>query len=190
MALNKMVDMVEHQVIAAVRHEEELGKVAASRVNVVFLMTGTIGNLHLLVNQIKDSGRRVFIHMDFIEGIASDRSGVHYIATELKPDGILTTRSHLIGMAKENGLMAIQRLFLIDSTAIRNGLKAVNSSGADAVEIMPGVMPKVIHELTEKTDLPIIAGGLIRSEEEVMEALEAGALAVSVGSETLWQMQL
>lgn len=188
--MDRMVDMVEHQVIASVRREDELDKVLASQVNVVFLMTGTIGNLKSLVNLIKSSGRKVFIHLDFIEGIASDRSGVHYIATELRPDGILTTRSHLIGMAKENGLMAVQRLFLIDSTAIRNGLKAVNSSGADAVEIMPGVMPKVIHELTEKTSLPIIAGGLIRTEEEVMEALEAGALAVSVGSEALWQMQL
>lgn len=188
--MDRMVDMVEHQIIAAVRREEELEKVAASQVNVVFLMTGTIGNLKGLIKYIKDSGRRVFLHLDFIEGIASDRSGVHYIAAELQPDGILTTRSHLIGMAKENGLMAIQRLFLIDSTAIRNGLKAVNSSGADAVEIMPGVMPKVILELTEKTHLPIIAGGLIRSEGEVMEALEAGALAVSVGSVALWQMRL
>lgn len=188
--MQRMVDIVEHQVIASVRTADELEKAVESRVNVIFLMTGTIGNLQGLLKLVKAKSKKVFIHLDFIEGIASDRSGVNYIAGELRPDGILTTRNHLIGMAKESGLMAIQRLFLIDSTAIRNGLKAVNTSSADAVEIMPGVMPKVIHDLTEKTALPIIAGGLIRTEEEVMEALQAGALAVSVGSEHLWHMKL
>ncbi|MFD0868618.1 Glycerol-3-phosphate responsive antiterminator [Chlamydia abortus] len=188
--MERIVDMVEHQVIAAVRSEEELAEALGSRVNVIFLLMGSIGNLQELVTKVRDSGRRVFVHLDFIEGIASDRSGVQYIANHIHPDGILSTRNHLIGMAKENGMKAIQRLFLIDSTAIRNGMKAIRSSGADAVEIMPGLMPKVIRELTEMTELPIIAGGLIREEEEVHEALKAGALAVSVGEPDLWQMKL
>ncbi|GIP34756.1 glycerol-3-phosphate responsive antiterminator [Paenibacillus sp. J2TS4] len=188
--MERIVDMVEHQVIAAVRSEEELDTALGSEVNVIFLMMGTIENLRELVGKVKNNGKHAFVHFDFIEGIASDRSGVQYMANQIKPDGILSTRNHLIGVAKENGMKAIQRLFLIDSTAIRNGMKAIRSSGADAVEIMPGIMPKVIRELTGMTDLPIIAGGLIREEEEVLEALKAGALAVSVGEPDLWRMKL
>ncbi|GIP41064.1 glycerol uptake operon antiterminator regulatory protein [Paenibacillus sp. J31TS4] len=188
--MESIVDMVEHQVIASVRSDEELADALSSSVNVIFLLNGSILNLQERILLGKRSGKRMFVHLDFTEGIAPDKSGIRFMANDIRPDGILSTRNHVVGLAKEYGLMAIQRLFLIDSTAIRNGLRAIHTSGADAVEIMPGVMPKVIRELTDLTDLPIIAGGLVRTREDVLEALRAGALAVSVGTPELWRMDL
>lgn len=188
--MESIVDMVEHQVIASVRSDEEMAEALTSKVNVIFLLSGSIVNLQERILLGRRAGKRMFVHLDFIEGIAPDRSGIRYVAQEIQPEGILSTRNHVVGLAKENGLTAIQRVFLIDSTAIRNGLRAIHTSGADAVEIMPGVMPKVIRELTELTELPIIAGGLVRTQEDVYEALRAGALAVSVGNPELWRMDL
>ncbi|WP_035300852.1 glycerol-3-phosphate responsive antiterminator [Brevibacillus thermoruber] len=181
-----IVDLVEHQTIAAVQSEADVDDAIKSDVNIVFLLTGSIFNVKELVDRIKQAGKGVFLHMEFIEGIAPDKSGVAYVAQYIAPTGIISTRSNLIRVAKEMGLMAIQRIFLIDRNAVIKGIKVVEQSMPDAVEVMPGVMPRVIQEMTGLTPLPIIAGGLVGTKQEIDDALAAGALAVSVGTKDLW----
>ncbi|MEX2104027.1 MAG: glycerol-3-phosphate responsive antiterminator [Bacilli bacterium] len=182
-----IVDMVEFQVITAVQTPDDLEDALISNSNIIFFLTGTIMNLKHMVDRVKEKNKYVFLHMDFIEGIAADKSGIHYVAEVIQPTGIITTRNNLIRAAKDANLMAIQRLFLIDHNAIAKGVKVIEQCKPDAVEIMPGVMPKVIRMMTELTPLPIIAGGLVDTMEEIDEALKAGALAVSVGSKNLWK---
>lgn len=181
-----IVDLVEHQIIPAVQSETDLADALKSDVNIIFLLTGSIFNIKELVDQIKAKNMHVFLHMEFIEGIAADKSGVAYVAKNIAPTGIISTRSNLIRVAKEMELMAIQRIFLIDRNAVVKGIKVIEQSLPDAVEVMPGVMPRVIREMTDLTPLPIIAGGLIGNKQEIDDALEAGALAVSTGSKELW----
>ena len=50
---------------------------------------------------------------------------------------------------------------------------------ADAIEILPGIMPKIIKRFAGLTDKPIIAGGLISDQDDAQSALNAGASAVS-----------
>lgn len=64
----------------------------------------------------------------------------------------------------------------------------VRDSDPDAIEIMPGIIPKVIKQYLASSKLPIIAGGLVDQKVEVYEALEAGVLAVSTGEDPLWRM--
>ncbi len=189
-ARRSIVDLVEHQVIAAVRTDEQYEVSLEAKPNMLFLLGGSILDIAGKVDRAKRAGKTVFLHMDFMEGIAADRAGVSYVAREVQPDGVISTRSQVIGLSREAGLHAVQRLFLIDSTALRSGLKAIHSSGADAVEVMPGIMPAIISELADLTPLPIIAGGLVRTRSEVLAALEAGALAVSVGAADLWNADL
>lgn len=181
-----IVDLVEHQTIASVQKVEELDRALESPVNIIFLLTGSIFNIGDLVDRIKAANKNVFIHMEFIEGIAADRSGVTYVAQNIRPTGIISTKSNLIRGAKEAGLMAIQRIFLIDRSAVVRGIKAAEQSHPDAIEVMPGIMPRVIREMTDMTTLPIIAGGLVGNVREIEEALQAGALAVSAGTSELW----
>ncbi|CAG7649435.1 glycerol-3-phosphate responsive antiterminator [Paenibacillus allorhizosphaerae] len=181
-----IVDLVEHQTIAAVQKADELDRALESPVNIVFLLTGSIFNIGDLVGRTKAANKHVFIHMEFIEGIAADRSGVAYVAQHIQPTGIISTKSNLIRGAKEAGLMAIQRIFLIDRSAVVRGIKAAEQSQPDAIEVMPGIMPRVIREMTDMTTLPIIAGGLVGNIREIEEALQAGALAVSAGTAELW----
>ena len=54
------------------------------------------------------------------------------------------------------------------------------------IEIMPGIMPRVIEEIKTKISLPVIAGGLIETKAEVTAALASGAAAVSTGMPELW----
>ena len=181
-----IVDLVECQTIAAVQSEHLLDDAIQSDVNIIFLLTGSIFNIKQLVDRVKAVNKHVFLHMEFIEGIAPDKSGVAYVAREIAPTGIISTRSNLIRVAKDLNLMAIQRIFLIDRNAVSKGLRVIEQTLPDAVEIMPGLMPRVIREMTDLTPLPIIAGGLVDTQEEIEQALEAGALAISAGSKDLW----
>ncbi|MNV94542.1 Glycerol-3-phosphate responsive antiterminator [compost metagenome] len=52
---------------------------------------------------------------------------------------------------------------------------------------MPGVIPHIIKEVKERSGIPIFAGGLIRSVDDVEQALAAGATAVTTSNHELWQ---
>ena len=60
--------------------------------------------------------------------------------------------------------------------------------GADLIEILPGVMPKIIRRLAGSAKKPLIAGGLISDKEDILSALGAGAVAISSTNEGVWFM--
>ena len=53
------------------------------------------------------------------------------------------------------------------------------------IEIVPGVIPKIVKKFAAGP-VPIIAGGLIETRQEVTAALSSGALAISTGCKDLW----
>ena len=57
----------------------------------------------------------------------------------------------------------------------------------DAVEILPGLVPKLIAQVHEELSTPIITGGFIQTEAEVLSCIEAGALASSTSHKSLWE---
>ena len=63
----------------------------------------------------------IFIHIDLSEGIGKDRSGIEYLSRS-GADGIISTRANLIRIAKEFGLLTVQRFFAYDS----QGVKSIN----------------------------------------------------------------
>ena len=83
-------------------------------------------------------------------------------------------------------MFGILRAFIIDSMAVDNTRKMLESFHPDMIEIMPGVMPKIIKSLRGSTSIPLIAGGLISEKKEVMELFEAGADAISTTRQKLW----
>ena len=77
-------------------------------------------------------------------------------------------------------------ILIIDSAAYENVEKCTKAIQPDCVELMPGVMPKVIQQMTKKLSVPVIAGGLISDKEDIIAALDAGATAISTTKEALW----
>ncbi len=101
-----------------------------------------------------------FYYLTYLEGFSRSYSSRVY-AKEIKPDGIITTKGNLVRQAKELNLFAIQRCFILDSISVESALKAVQKYKPDAVEIMPGIMPRITEKLAKSVRVPIITGGLI-----------------------------
>lgn len=172
-------------VIAAVKTREGAIAAANSQVAVVFVLGGSIMTMDGIMAELAHGGKMVFLHMDLIEGIGRDVAGLSYAAEHWKPAGIITTRTPLVKAAREHGLLAVQRVFLLDSTSIHSGIQLINQCSPDFVELMPGVIPKAIGQFNV-AGRPVIAGGMVTARTEVIEALSAGALAVSTSSRELW----
>jgi glycerol uptake operon antiterminator len=173
-------------VVAGLRRSLDVERAIRHGIGVLFILGEDIFALQESVAKAHDSGRLILAHVDLIKGVGRDEAGVRFLARDLGVDGILTTRGNLIGPAKREGLVAVQRLFLLDSESLEVGLPAVERAAPDAVEVLPGVIfPWIASRLTGHLP-PLIAGGLIRTPAQVAEILAAGAIAVSTSEEALW----
>lgn len=181
--------LVENPVVAAIRNSEDLQRVIESNVLIVFVLYGSIVDIKNTCEQLKNSGKVVFVHLDMIEGLKGDIKGIEFIKEYVNPYGIITTKTTNIKYAKNVGLYTIQRIFIIDSLSLETGIKNILTVSPDAVEVMPGVASKIINSLEQKIHLPIIAGGLIQTKKEVMESIAAGAMAISTTCYDLWDLK-
>ncbi len=183
--LNRLRDK---PVIAAVRSEKNLEAAAACPAAAVFLLCGSLMSLSGMVEQVHRMGKPVFVHLDLVEGLGRDNAAVDWCSLTLRPDGVISTRPQLLRYAHGHGLMTIQRLFLMDSESLQNGLRLLRSAPPDLVEVLPGLVPKAISRLRESLQLPVIAGGMVTEEEDLRRALNAGACAVSTSEPGLWML--
>lgn len=180
--------LMDSPIIAAVKEDTELKKALDSDCQVIFLLYGTILNVGSLVEQVHSRNKLCFVHIDLIEGLSSREIAVDALVKLSDPDGIISTKTPLIRRAQQLGLLAIQRVFLLDSLSLRSLLAQLDTNLPDFIEVLPGIIPSVIQEITEKTAIPLIAGGLIRSKQEVIQALQAGVVAVSTSCQAVWRM--
>ena len=175
-------------VIAAVKDETGLKECLYSESQIIFLLFGDICSVGRYVEIAKSAGKMEFVHMALINGLGNKEVAVDFIREHTGVDGIISTKPQLVKRAKELGLFGILRIFVIDSMAFGNIEKQCASLVPDAVEILPGLMPKIIKKLCSTVNVPIIAGGLISDKEDVMNALTAGAVAISVTNQRVWFM--
>lgn len=174
-------------VIAGVKDVADLDKALDSDCKVIFLLCGNIFNLKECVSKAKKRNKIIFIHVDLVEGFSRDGVALRYISSEIKPDGIISTKNNLLKSAKSLGMLTVQRIFIIDSLSIDTAIKASQMINPDAIEIMPGIMPRITEQISSSLDVPVIVGGLVSYEYEISKALEGGAKGVSTSSKELWR---
>ena len=173
-------------IIPAVKDEESLEVCLKSDSSVIFILFGDICSIADIVERIKEKGKLAMVHMDLIAGLGSKEVSVDYIKKRTRADGIITTKPILVKRAKELGLAAVLRFFIIDSMALANLSRQTREARPDCIEVLPGVMPKIIRKITGENKTPLIAGGLISDKEDVCNALDAGAVAVSSTNAKIW----
>ena len=177
-------DAVEaNPVIAAVKNDAGLqAAVEMEEIQVIFVLYGDVCTIPEILERIKAAGKKAMVHIDLIAGLSAKEISVEFIARQTRADGIITTKPALVRRAKELGIFAVLRFFVIDSLALKNieNLEMqCGTSRPDFIEVLPGVMPKVLGRIAKVSRIPMIAGGLITEKEDVIAALSAGAIAVS-----------
>ncbi|MBP3816385.1 MAG: glycerol-3-phosphate responsive antiterminator [Firmicutes bacterium] len=182
-------DLVKKKIAAAIRTEKDFSTALKSEVDVIFLLHSNIMGIEKSIKEIHDAGKHVLVHVDFAEGVGKDKAGIEFLAS-LGVDGVLTTRTNIVRLAKDTGLIAVQRFFLVDSHSLNTSVESIRISKPDIIELMPGIVTKKIREFSQIVDTPIVAGGIIETEEEVRAALEAGADIVSTGESSLWSLEV
>ncbi|MCG8571733.1 MAG: glycerol-3-phosphate responsive antiterminator [Spirochaetes bacterium] len=177
-------NLEEYPVIAALNNIKKLDTVIASKAKNVFVLIGNIFNLTSIINQLKDAHKMVYVHFDLIGGFSKDTTGLNFFIQNFHPDGVISTKPKLIKFAKEKGIFTIQRLFLLDSLNLESGIQSVKV--ANAVEILPGIMPRITQYVSTKINKPIITGGLIKDKVDIDNSINSGAIGISTSNEWLW----
>ncbi len=173
-------------IIAAVKDEKGLKECLQSECKVIFILFGNILNIAEIVQRVKDAGRFAMVHIDLIAGLGSKEISVDFIRQNTGADGIISTKPQMIKRAKELSLLTVQRFFVLDSLSLQSVEKLREACRPDFVEILPGVMPKIIRRIVSEIDTPVIAGGLITDKEDIVQALSSGAAAISSTNEAVW----
>lgn len=180
--------LLDEPVIAAVKTDEALTAALASPCSAVFLLASTLLTVDGLVHRIHDAGKLAVVHIDLVDGLSSREIAVDSLNALCHPDGIISTRPTLIRRARHRGLLTVQRAFILDSLSLTSLSGQLEQGKPDFVEILPGIMPRVIAEISARTQVPVIAGGLLRDKADVMAAMRAGAAAVSTSAPFLWDI--
>jgi glycerol uptake operon antiterminator len=175
-------------VIPAVRvRDEDLERALAGDHAAIFVLGGDV--FRVLERVRRRPYRRPFIcvNVDMVGGVASDPSGIRFLAREV--DGVISTHRRVVEIARGNGALAIQRLFAIDTSAVERGLKVLRQADPDAVEILPGLaFPEIVESYRAALNKPVLAGGLIKDRATAATILRAGAVGVSTSDHRLWKL--
>jgi glycerol uptake operon antiterminator len=174
---------------AAITSDTQLEAALASQVAIVFILRADGLDLKATIRRIHQAAKLVAVHLDLVDGIRPDAAGVAWLA-RTGADAMISSRGQLMPAIRREGLVAIHRLLLVRRSLVDGAVTAVTKSGADIVEILPGVILPDVAPLLTRIRVPLLAGGFIRTEAEATAALRAGAAGVTTSSSALWQAAL
>jgi len=181
--------MLEKKIGATIRRVEDLNEVINHpNIGTIFLLGANINVLPSIVKKVHAINKVLMVHLDMLEGAGKDRAGIHLLA-RMGLRGLVTTKPNLVKFACEEGMVVIQRLFILDSESVKTGIKMASAVKPNAVEILPATVPRfVIQDIKDALGIPVLGGGLLRTEEDVNLALSKGIDAVSTSLRHLWDM--
>lgn len=175
-----------HPVAAALKSPEDMQAALASDARLLFMLKGDAFQLETFVSLVHQLGKGLVVHVDLIGGVGKDRVGIQFLR-QLGVDAIITSRSQLVTAGRAEGLLTIQRLLLLDDTALETGVRTIVRASPDFVEILPGIIfPEVAAMLHPLLAGPFIAGGFIRTTADVERVQAAGSILCSSSSYDLW----
>ena len=180
----ELKDIFERSPVIASVYEENFKAALESPCEVLFDLKASILTVTQRIQAAHQAGKKIFVHIDLASGIGKDRAGIEFLA-KAGADGIISTRGQLIRQARDFGLYTVQRFFALDSQGINSIHEMLESVAPDMIELMPGVIGKIIKSFAQN-GVSVIAGGLIETKSEVTEVLACGATAVSTGTKELW----
>ncbi|MCM3339649.1 MULTISPECIES: glycerol-3-phosphate responsive antiterminator [unclassified Paenibacillus] len=175
------------QILPAVRQMKDFEKLLTSPFEYLVLLDVHIAQLKPIFQMSHPYQKKLLLHVDLIQGLQSDSYAAEFLCQEFNPYGLLSTKANVIIRAKQKGVIAIQRIFLIDNSSFEKSCSLLEKTNPDFIEVLPSPMLHVMNKSKQGPDIPLLAGGFIRTTADVDEALGAGAVAVTTSSKELWK---
>lgn len=178
--------LLKHPMIAVVRHAGELDGALKSPCSCIELRAGSLIELPSIVERCHEAGKSLFLYPELLEGLGHTPAAIEFLVQYARPTGIVSTKKQILKMAERLGLLSVFQIFMIDTQAFGTGVRNAQNIQCDAIEIMPGALPNIVHEVCELVDKPVFCAGLVKTEEEVAQLLKAGARGVATSNVHLW----
>lgn len=173
---------LDQTVILAISQMKDFEKFLVSDMTYCALMDVHIGQLKYMVDAAHAKGKKVFFHMDLLQGLTNDEYGCEYSCQMLKADGVISTKAKVLSTAKKNLCLAILRLFLIDTKSLKKGIALCQAVKPDYIEVLPGFSCSLLPYIQQEIETKIMCGGLIRTAEEIQYCFQMGAHAVTISN--------
>jgi glycerol uptake operon antiterminator len=178
-----------YPVAAAIKAPEDIEVALSSDALLLFILKGDAFQLAPTITRAHKLGKGVVVHVDLVSGIGKDRAGVQYLR-QIGTDAIITSRSHLVSTGRAEGLTTIQRLLVVDDSALETGARTISRALPDLVEVLPGIIfPDVAARLQQLLPGPFIAGGFIRTRADIARIQAAGGILSSSSTYALWKRE-
>ena len=178
-----------HPVIPALRSLSDISAAAAAPSRVVYLLAAALSTLDEYLHVLRQQDKEVVVNLDLFAGLSRHEESVAYVAAS-GCAGIISTHTDVLNTARNHGLYAVQRTFVIDSDSVSSTMRSLRRFVPDALELLPApVAPRVLPALRE--DYPNVAavgGGLISGLQEADSLIRQGLDAVSTGNPQLWSI--
>lgn len=179
---------INQKVLPAISSMKDFEKFLKSSYEFCIVIDFHIGQLNAISAMAERARKNIIVHVDLTKGLSKDEYAAIYLCQNIKPAGLISTHSSVIQVAKKKNKIAIQRIFLIDGQSLEKSYRLIENSKPDYVEVLPGIMPRMISKMKEKVKIPIITGGLITTAEDIDAAIKAGAIAVTTSNRELWKI--
>src|SRR5699024_7803662 len=153
-------------VIPAIRNLKDFEQALQTKHKWIVILEVRLGQLRSVVNYAKRANKKVLLHIDLVQGLKADEYGVEFVLEDITVDDVVVRRGSLSELAKKRGVLAVQRMFLLDSLSLKTDVRISSRYETDYIEVLPGKLPEVIKAISANTAIPIIAGGLINTEAD------------------------
>jgi len=179
---------VKQSVVPSARTMEELENIIEkSDHEMIMVKFGDVNTLPGILDFIKKNHRKVLLHHDSLRGLARDYQGLEYLAN-LGVQYLITTKPQMVKSIRKLGMHPLLCLFLIDSDALRTGLKSIAETSPEVVIVMPSSVPKkAVLEIKKKARVPVIGGGMAFDEYALQMGRRNGFHAIVASQENLWK---
>ena len=88
-------------IIPAVRNLKDFEKALRSQHDWIAILEVRLGQIQALVEYARKANKKVMVHIDLILGLKADEYGVEFLVNHIKPDGVISTRSSVVTLAKK-----------------------------------------------------------------------------------------
>ena len=179
--------LAQTPIIPAVRAPEFLLRGAQAPGKIVYFLFGNPEDIGERVDAVVAVGMVAIVNLDLVSGFARHQAAISYLAHR-QVRGVISTHPEPLRAARNFGLFAVKRTFLLDSAALQSALRSLDQFLPDALEVLPAMAaPHILAKLhKEHPRLPVIAGGLVHTLREIEDLVQQGITSVSVSDCRLW----